>query len=164
MISACFCGKRTKTWLHGCSLKLFLFPRSSSVFSCPRSLPNAFRFSHWWLGACAKPLQSCPTLCDSMDCSPPGSSVHGISEARILEWVTVSFSWVSDWENCKTEISLCVYVCISVCVCVCLKNKSLIYCHSRYLAPGTWRRQWHPTPVLLPGKSHGWRSLVGYSP
>ena len=28
----------------------------------------------------------------------------------------------------------------------------------------TWRRQWHPTPVLLPGKSHGWRSLVDYSP
>ena len=28
----------------------------------------------------------------------------------------------------------------------------------------TWRRRWHPTPVLLPGKSHGWRSLVGYSP
>ena len=27
-----------------------------------------------------------------------------------------------------------------------------------------WRRQWHPTPVLLPGKSHGWRSLLGYSP
>ena len=27
-----------------------------------------------------------------------------------------------------------------------------------------WRRQWHPTPVLLPGKSHGWKSLVGYSP
>ena len=29
---------------------------------------------------------------------------------------------------------------------------------------GIWRRQWQPTPVLLPGKSHGWRSLVGYSP
>ena len=29
---------------------------------------------------------------------------------------------------------------------------------------GTWRRQWHPTPVLLPGKSHGWRSLEGCSP
>ena len=29
---------------------------------------------------------------------------------------------------------------------------------------GYWRRQWHPTPVLLPGKSHGWRSLVGCSP
>ena len=32
------------------------------------------------------------------------------------------------------------------------------------LSPSLWRRQWHPTPVLLPGKSHGWRSLVGYSP
>ena len=32
-------------------------------------------------------LQSCPTLCDPMDLSPPGSSVHGILQARILEWV-----------------------------------------------------------------------------
>ena len=31
--------------------------------------------------------QSCPALCDSMDCSPPGSSVHGVLQARILEWV-----------------------------------------------------------------------------
>ena len=35
-------------------------------------------------------LQSCPTLCDSMDCSPPGSSVHGILQARVLEWVAIS--------------------------------------------------------------------------
>ena len=34
----------------------------------------------------------CLTLCDPMDCSPPGSSVHGISQARILEWVVVPFS------------------------------------------------------------------------
>ena len=34
--------------------------------------------------------QSCPTLCDPMDCSPPDSSVHGISQARILEWVAIS--------------------------------------------------------------------------
>ena len=37
----------------------------------------------------------------------------------------------------------------------------------RFLVPGSswsWRRQWHPTPVLLPGKSHGWRTLVGFSP
>ena len=34
-----------------------------------------------------KSLQSCPTLCDPMDCSLPGSSVHGILQARILEWV-----------------------------------------------------------------------------
>ena len=36
--------------------------------------------------------QSCPTLCDPMDCSPPGSSVHGILQARILEWVAYPFS------------------------------------------------------------------------
>ena len=36
---------------------------------------------------CANLLQSCLALCDPMDCSPPGSSVHGISQARILEWV-----------------------------------------------------------------------------
>ena len=36
--------------------------------------------------------QSCPTLCDPMDCSLPGSSAHGILQARILEWVAISFS------------------------------------------------------------------------
>ena len=36
--------------------------------------------------------QLCLTLCDPMDCSPPGSSVHGIHQARILEWVAISFS------------------------------------------------------------------------
>ena len=39
--------------------------------------------------AAAKLLQSCPTLCAPIDGSPPGSSIHGISQARILEWVTV---------------------------------------------------------------------------
>ena len=36
--------------------------------------------------------QSCPTLCDCMDCSLPGSSIHGIFTARVLEWVAVFFS------------------------------------------------------------------------
>ena len=40
----------------------------------------------------AKSLQLCPTLCDPVDCSPPGSSIHWILQARILEWVTISFS------------------------------------------------------------------------
>ena len=40
----------------------------------------------------AKSLQSCPTLCNPMDCSPPGSSVHGLLQARILEWVAMPFS------------------------------------------------------------------------
>ena len=40
----------------------------------------------------AKSLQSCPTLCDPIDGSPPGSAVPGILQARILEWVAISFS------------------------------------------------------------------------
>ena len=42
--------------------------------------------------AAAKSLQSCPTLCDSTDGSPPGSSIPGILQARTLEWVAISFS------------------------------------------------------------------------
>ena len=42
--------------------------------------------------AAAKSVQSCPTLCDPMDGSPPGSSVPGILQARTLEWVAISFS------------------------------------------------------------------------
>ena len=38
--------------------------------------------------------QLCPTLCDPMDCSPPGSSVHGILQARVLEWIAIAFSHV----------------------------------------------------------------------
>ena len=37
-------------------------------------------------------IQLCPTLCNPMDCSLPGSSLHGILQARILEWVAISFS------------------------------------------------------------------------
>ena len=41
---------------------------------------------------CCLVTKLCPTLCDPMDCSPPGSSVHRISQVRILEWVAISFS------------------------------------------------------------------------
>ena len=44
------------------------------------------------LAAAAKSLQSCLTLCDPMDCSLPGTSVHGIFQARVLEWVAIAFS------------------------------------------------------------------------
>ena len=48
-------------------------------------------------------IQSCPTLCDSMDCSPPDSSVHGIFQAKILKWVSISSSrgscWPRDWNQ-----------------------------------------------------------------
>ena len=48
--------------------------------------------------ATAKSLQSCPTLCDPIDGSPPGSPVPGILHARTLEWVAISFSNASKWK------------------------------------------------------------------
>ena len=48
--------------------------------------------------AAAKLLQSCPTLCNPIDGSPPGSPVPGILQARILEWVAISFSNVCKWK------------------------------------------------------------------
>ena len=50
-------------------------------------------------------VQSCLTLCDPLDCSPPGSSVHGILQARILEWVAISFSRESSWPRDRTQVS-----------------------------------------------------------
>ena len=48
--------------------------------------------------AAAKSLQSCPTLCDPIDSSPPGSPIPGILQARTLEWVAISFSSAWKWK------------------------------------------------------------------
>ena len=57
--------------------------------------------------AAAKALQSCPTLCDSIDGSPPGSPVPGILQARTLEWVAISFSSAWKW---KVKVKLLSHV------------------------------------------------------
>ena len=54
---------------------------------------------------CCLVTQSCSTLCDPVDCSLPGFSVHGISQTRILEWVAISFSRESSWPRSQTHIS-----------------------------------------------------------
>ena len=63
-----------------------------------------------WQAACVpvdegEVAQSCLTLCDPMDCSPPGSSIHGIPQARILEWVAISFSRGSSRPRDRTQVS-----------------------------------------------------------
>ena len=65
--------------------------------------------------------QLCPTLCDSMDCSPPGSSVRGISEARVLEWVAV-YSSPGDPQNQGSNLGL-------------LHCRQLLYCLSHHGNP-----------------------------
>ena len=54
---------------------------------------------------CVLVAQSCLTLCHPMDCSPPGSSVHGILQARILEWVAISFSRETSQPRNWTQVS-----------------------------------------------------------
>ena len=55
-------------------------------------------FIYLLIAAAAKSLQSCPTLCDPTDGSPPGSPVPGILQARTLEWVAISFSNAWKWK------------------------------------------------------------------
>ena len=67
----------------GCLVKAMVFP--VVVYGC----------ESWTIkkaAAAAKLLQSCPTLSDPMDGSPPGSSVHGIFQARVLQWGAIAFS------------------------------------------------------------------------
>ena len=52
----------------------------------------------------AKSLQSCPTLCDPIDGSPPGSPVPGILQARTLEWVAISFSNAWKWKWSRSVV------------------------------------------------------------
>ena len=74
------------------SLFLSLFPVFSECELLLLSLLNPIFIYLMFIKLSAKSLQSCPTLCDPMDCSSPGSSVHRILQARILEWVATSSS------------------------------------------------------------------------
>ena len=72
------------------------------------SHPNSHRWSDrvtTHTCCCGSVPRSCPTLCDPVDCSPPGSSVHGILQARILEWVAISFSRGSSRPRDRTQVS-----------------------------------------------------------
>ena len=117
---------------------------------------------------------SCPTHCDLMDWSLPGSSVCGVLQARILKWVAISSSRGSSWSRDRTYVP-CVS-CIAGGFFTCWAIREAHWCfgkkqfEAKYkddlkeISVKQWRRQWHPTPVLLPRKSHGRRSLVGCSP
>ena len=65
----------------------------------PASPPTRSSQSMW-----SEASQSCPTLCNPLDCSPPGSSVHGILQPRTLEWVAISFSRGSSQPRDQTQV------------------------------------------------------------
>ena len=105
---------------------------------------------------CCSVTKSCLTVCDPMDCSPPGSSVHGILQARILEWVAMPSSRRSSqprdltqvshiagrfftiWttreaqEYCSGYVYICVCVCVCVCVCMCVCIYIYIYIYPHF--------------------------------
>ena len=74
------CYSTINPWGQGCALVISVFPQGEDAI-----------VSHG-AAAAAKSCQSCPTLCDPIDGSPPGSSVPGIFQARVLEWVASTFS------------------------------------------------------------------------
>ena len=65
---------------------------------------SSFLLGLHFFPAAAKSLQSCPTLCDPIDGSPPGSPVPGILQARTLEWVAISFSNISSIVACISHL------------------------------------------------------------
>ena len=104
-------GKKTNTCHKYNTVLLLLLSHFSRVRLCAtpqtvahQALPSlGFSRQEHWSGlpfpspimkgkSESKVAQSCLTLCDPMDCSPPGSSVHGIFQARVLEWVAIAFS------------------------------------------------------------------------
>ena len=98
-----------KTWFNSFCCTLFHFTLFytlhfpfSSCYDVPHMTAKIMTLQETpWIrtiAAAAKSLQSCPTLCNPIDGSPPGSPVHGILQARTLEWVAISFSNSWKWK------------------------------------------------------------------
>ena len=92
--------------LYACQAeKLCPQPPSSGNVGLCLYFPSAVNTGHLWKIVKVFVAQSCPTLCNPMDCNPPGSSVHGILQARILEWVAIPFSRGFSWPRDQTPVS-----------------------------------------------------------
>ena len=103
-----------------------------------------------------------------MDCSLPGSSIHGIFQTRVLEWGAIAFSAFKQQEeaNYKCPMFFLLHTKLKWAFSaemffLSYVNETVYLYLYRTIAQRRW---WHPTPVLLSGKSHGRRSLVGCSP
>ena len=101
----------------------------------------------------AKLLQSCPTLCDPMDGSPPGSSVPGILQARTLEWVAISFSNAWEW---KVKVKSLSRVQLSSITDLLTMTKPLFYGSQHTVENSS--RNWNIRPPYLPPEKSVCRS------
>ena len=100
-------GTKSSLLISNHSGLLPLFPWAWPVASCLQlgTLILFAWFSDSFSHLHAQSLQSCSTLCNPMDCSPPRSSVHGILQTRILEWVAIPFSRGFSWPRDRTQVS-----------------------------------------------------------
>ena len=116
-------GRHKSSWGFKCqSVQMPCFPKSAVAWVLTVNQTHTvdfililhffFNFTKRWREECwvhsesdSEVTQSCPTLCDPVDCNLPGSSVHGILQARILEWVAISFSRGSSWPRDWTRVS-----------------------------------------------------------
>ena len=85
---------------------IYIYIYNTYIFIC--------NFLYLYVNTESEVTQSCPTFCDPMDCSLPGSSVHGIFQARVLEWVAISFSRGSSWPRDRTLVSCIACRCFTV--------------------------------------------------
>ena len=93
-------------------LSLLYGPTLTSAMTAGKTIALIMQLFNM-LSAAAKSLQSCLTLSDPMDCSPPGSSVHGILEARVMEWGAIAFSMTNLDSILKSrDITLPTKVCL----------------------------------------------------
>ena len=129
--------------------------------------------SHLFLSSIPQPdimkwselAQSCPTLCDPVDCSPPGSSFHGILKARILEWIAISFSRGSSQPRDRTRVSRMTGRCfilwairehmnwlikVSKIVWSLTFPKQVVWCHTQDCLTMTLRHSWGSVSHLRP--------------
>ena len=103
-IKCCSLSFQDMTWFSSCAL-IWMDGHGGSgsgTYVCVQSLEGLY-YVHVCM--CGKSLHLCLTLCDAMDCSPPGSSVHGILQARILEWVAMPSSRGSSQPRDRTQVS-----------------------------------------------------------
>ena len=105
-------GKVALEWKSGNKTPKLLPPQSAShpfvfrpgIIYLPKRLTWVCLLSPW-KHVCVLDAQSCPTLCKPKDCSPPGSSFHGILQATTPEWVAIPSSRGSSWSRDQTQVA-----------------------------------------------------------
>ena len=131
--------------LMHCLVQQKLTQHCKVILSNKRNFHHLFRREILWGSMCINLLQSCPTLCDPMDWSSPGSSVRGILQAKTLEWVAMPSSRGSSQPR--------KWTCVSYISCI---GRRVLYCYCHLESPYVGRSQGNHTSFLLFTSTLNW--------